>query len=119
MALGRMSPWRWVLIGAAIAVAVLELIDAFVIEQPIAAIVFGLLFLVGAWWLTRGGLAPVIYTGVLCLAELLLVLFAFGGIDGLTSPESTGEFVRFAAFTVTTAVGMVSAAGILGASRQT
>lgn len=113
-----MSASRWVLIGAAIAVAVLELIDAFVIERPIAAIVFGLLFLVGAWWLTRGGLTPVIYTGVLCLAELLLVLFAFGGIDALTSPASTGEFVRFAAFTLATAVGVVAAAGALAASRQ-
>lgn len=44
-------------------------------EHSIGGIVFGLMFLVGAWWLTRRGLAPVIYTGVLCLAELLLVLF--------------------------------------------
>jgi hypothetical protein len=120
MALGLrgMSAWRRVLFGAAIAVAVLELIDAFIIDQPIAAIVFGLLFLVGAWWLTRGRLAPVIYTGVLCLAELFLVLFAFGGIDALTSPASTSEFVRFAAFTLATAVGVVAAAGALATSKQ-
>lgn len=71
---GGTSDWRRFLIASAIAVAVLEFIDTFIIEQPIAAIVFGLLFLVGAWWLGRGGLAPVIYTGVLCLAERLLVL---------------------------------------------
>jgi hypothetical protein len=116
--LRRTSAWRRVLIGAAIAVAVLEFIDAFIIDQPVAAIVFGLLFLAGAWWLTRGGLAPVIYTGVLCLAELLLVLFAFGGINALTSPASAGEFARFAAFTLATAIGVAAAAGALAASRR-
>jgi hypothetical protein len=118
MALGKVSAWRLVLIGAAIAAAALEFIDAFIIERPVAAIVFGLLFLMGAWWLTRGGLAPVIYTGVLCLAELLLVLFVFGGIDILIGPASIGEFVRFAAFTLATAVGVVAATGALAASKQ-
>jgi len=115
---GGTSNWRRVLIAAAIAIGLLELIDAFIIEQPIAAIVFGLLFLVGAWWLGRGGLAPVIYTGVLCVAELLLVLFAFGGIAALASPASAGEFARFAAFTLATAVGVVAAAGALATSNK-
>lgn len=111
----RRLNWRRVLTGAAIVVATLEVIDAFIIDFPIAAIVVAVLFVVGAWWLARPGLAPVIYTGILCLVELVLVLFAFGGIQALSDPASLGEFARSAAFTIATAIGVIAAGSVLAA----
>jgi hypothetical protein len=101
---------RKFLIWAAIILAVLEVIDSFIIEVPIPAIVYAILLAVGAWWLTKtAGKAPVIYTGMLCLIQLLLTLFIFGGIEAMTNPGSTGELLNFAAFILVSLAGTIAA----------
>lgn len=52
-----------------------EIVSAFFIEAPVAAIVFAALFLTGWLWLRRGGIGPVILLTLLCAIELLGLLF--------------------------------------------
>jgi hypothetical protein len=60
--------------GAAQAVAVglaaIEVITAFSIEAPVAAVVFALIFLGIAWWLRDGARGAWIALGVLCAVEV-------------------------------------------------
>jgi hypothetical protein len=101
---------RKILIWIAIILAVLEVLDSFTIEVPIPAIVYAILLAVGAWWLTKNaGKAPVIYTGLLCLIQLLLTLFVFGGIEAMTNPGSAGEFLNFAVFILVSLAGTIAA----------
>lgn len=101
---------RKILMWSAVILVVLEVIDAFNIEVPFAAIVYAILLAVGVWWLTKNaGKGPVIYTGLLCLIQLLLTLFVFGGIEAITNPASTGEFLNFAAFILVSLTGTIAA----------
>jgi hypothetical protein len=115
---GRASKWRTAVMWLAVALAVLEFVDAFRIRFPVFAIVFALLLLGGVVWLRRtAGKAPVLYAGALFLIELLLVLFAFGGMADLTNPEPTARFVMTLAVTVVSLVGTVAAIGVLAQAR--
>ncbi len=62
--------WRRVLGFVALASAVGEVVSAFWIEVPPAALVFATLFLAGWLWLRRGGVAPVLLLAVLLVIEL-------------------------------------------------
>ena len=68
--------WRRLLPGTALVMAALEVLTAFYIEVPVAAIVFALIFLGFWWWLRQGGgIAPVIALGILFAVELVFVPF--------------------------------------------
>jgi hypothetical protein len=71
----RAWEWRTLLIAAAILVGVGDLIDAFFIDYPIVAIFAGVLFLVGAFLILRGGLGGVILVGILAVIEAVAVPF--------------------------------------------
>jgi len=72
---GRHVDWRRLLGWVALASAVGEVVSAFFIEFPVAAIVFAVLFLVAWLWLRRGAIGPVILLAVLCAIELLGLVF--------------------------------------------
>lgn len=55
----------------ALAFAALEVVSAFFIEFPIAAVVFAALFVLGWWILRRFGTAGVIFIGLLFIIELV------------------------------------------------
>lgn len=102
------------LIVLALLLAAMEFIDAFFIEFPVGAIVYGLLLLAGAWWLrSSAGTGPIIFLGILFLLELLLVIFVFGGIETLTDPADWKEWANFAAFTIISLAGTIIAATLL------
>ena len=67
--------WRTILGWIALAFVVLEVLSAFFIEVPVAAIVFAALFLLAWFLLRRGGIAGVIFVLVLCVIELLGIPF--------------------------------------------
>lgn len=113
------STSRKALVALAGLLALLEVIDAFFLEVPAAAIVFAILLIAGVIWLLQSnGRGPVVYTGLLCLIDLLLVLFIFGGTDELMSPSSFGTFFNFLAFVIVSLLGSVSAAMALRTSRK-
>lgn len=113
------SSSRKALVASAGLLALLEVIDAFFLEVPAAAIVFAILLIAGVIWLLKSnGRGPVIYTGLLCLIDLLLVLFIFGGAEELSSPSSLGMFINFLAFVIVSLLGTLSAAMALRTSRK-
>lgn len=63
--------WRAIVGWVALAFVLLEIVSAFFIEFPAAALVFGALFLIGWFLVRRGGMAGVIFVGVLCVVELI------------------------------------------------
>ena len=62
---------RAILGWVSLAFAALEVVSAFFIELPAAALVGAVLFVFAWFLLRRGGLAGVIFVGVLCGIELL------------------------------------------------
>ena len=63
--------WSQVLVATAVVAGIFELINAFSIDVPAAAVVFGLLYLSGAAWVARGrGVGGCILVALLNLAEL-------------------------------------------------
>jgi hypothetical protein len=67
--------WRTILGWIALAFVVLEVVSAFLIEVPVAAIVFAALFLLAWFLLRRRGIAGVVLVLVLCAIELLGIPF--------------------------------------------
>jgi hypothetical protein len=62
------------MLAMAIAMAILEFTNAFMIEFPAAAVAFGVMFAGFAWWFAkRGTKPPLIALGVLFLIELLFL----------------------------------------------
>lgn len=103
----RGSAWRSWLLRFAILLALISLADAFLVDRPVAAIVYGILVGVGAYWLSRtDGIAPVVYLGSLMLLELLAVLFVY-------PDEGESLDARSLLFAIVTAAGAVSALVIL------
>ncbi len=91
--------------------AVIEVITAFYIEVPVAAVVFAALFLVGWWWLGRGSRigAPVM------LAVMFLIELA-----GLPTYErkTTADWVVQMTAGVVSALGLVAAVAEIVRSRR-
>ena len=108
--------WRKALLGAALAIAILEIVDAFFIEFPLGAVVFAVLLLLGALWLRRPGRAPVIFMGVLCLIELVFVIVVFR-FTGPTTPPLPVEVAIAILLGVASAIGLVAAVGALRSPR--
>ena len=99
--------WRAVLGVVALASVVGEVVSAFFIEAPVAALVVAALFLVGWFLLRRGGIAGVVLIGLLSLIELLGLAFY--------ERQDADDWVLQILFLVLGAIGVVAA---IGASRK-
>jgi FtsH-binding integral membrane protein len=97
--------WRTTLGWVALAFAALEVVSAFFIEFPVAAIVFAALFLVGWFLLRRAGVAGVILVGLLSLIELLGLPFY--------EREDADDWIVQALALVLSVIGVVAAIGAL------
>lgn len=105
------SRWLQVLVVTSLGMAVLEFVDAFQIDVPAAAIVFGLAYLGGAWWLFRSvGIWPACLLGFLNLVEL-----AF--LPGYTR-ETTIDWVMQGLVVVLAAPGLVAAIAVVRSRRS-
>ena len=98
--------WRQLLSVVAILSAIGEVISAFFIEVPLAAIVVAALFLAGWLWLRRGAtLGPVILLGLLCLVEL--------SFFPTYEREDADDWILQIAFLILGAAGVFAAAALL------
>jgi len=101
---------RRVLQAAALLFAALEFVNIFLIDFPVAAAVFAALFLVGWWWLRRGGVAGAVLIGVLCLIELVF-LFAY-------SWTSIGDWINQGLAALLGVVGLAAAIAVVASGRR-
>lgn len=62
-------------LGVAVAFAVLEIVMVPWLDEPVAAIVFAVLFLAAAAWIRHGGRGGLIMLAVLCGLELAFLPF--------------------------------------------
>jgi len=97
--------WRTTLGWVALAFAALEVVSAFFIEFPVAAIVFAALFVLGWFLLRRAGVAGVILVGLLSLIELLGLPFY--------EREDADDWIVQALALVLSVIGVVVAIGAL------
>lgn len=98
--------WRQLLSVVAILSVIGEVISAFFIEVPLAAIVVAALFLAGWLWLRRGAtLGPVILLGLLCLVEL--------SFFPTYEREDADDWILQIAFLILGTAGVVAAAALL------
>lgn len=101
---GTMHRSHQALLGAGGVLFVLEVVDAFRIEQPAFALVFAGLVLAGLAWTWFGGIGGPILVSLLALNELAGVAFLF------TRPTNAFEVTVYIVFGVLSA--LVTAAGI-------
>jgi hypothetical protein len=108
-AMTKMNTWQRLLLGASLTLIGLELVSAFTIEMPVAAIGYATLLAAGALWLTkRRSRGAVVYLGALHLIEVLLA-FSF-----LSQPASeTGGPALLVPVIAVSIAGVVGAAGSL------
>jgi hypothetical protein len=97
--------WHKILGWIALAFVVVEVVSAFFIEVPVAALVFAALFLIGWLLLRRGGLFGVLLVGVLLVIEL-------AGLPFYERKDTDGWILQGVAF-VLGVVGIVAAVGAL------
>lgn len=99
---GSLTGTRLWLFGAAIALAIAEFVDAFFVDVPVMAIIFGLLVAASAFWLrARGTKPPVVILMVLGAMELISVLFVYPNSD---DPPAMWDTALFAALTLAVVV---------------
>jgi hypothetical protein len=68
--------WRSILVWIAVAFAVLEVVTIVLINVTlVGALIPVVAFLVGAYWIRRGGLGGLVLVGAFCLAEAVSVPF--------------------------------------------
>lgn len=98
--------WRSLLVVAAVVLGVSEIVTAFSISQPVAAVVYGLVVLALAWWTARSSRRIlVVLLTVLAALELLAVLTVYGGGEALADPSADyGAAVKYGYFALITAV---------------
>ncbi len=87
-----------------------EVIDAFFIDFPLAAIVTAALFFLGVVLTLRGRLAGVVIIGILCLLEAVAVPFY--------PRETTTDWLTQIPFGVLGVIGVVAAGGALVTRRR-
>ena len=99
--------WRAILGWVALAFVALEVVSAFFIEFPAAALVGAVLFVLAWFLLRRGGMAGVILVGVLCVIELLGLPFY--------ERRDADDWITQALVLILGVVGVVA---VIGALRQ-
>ncbi len=102
--------WRRLLGGVALASVVGEIVSAFFIEVPVAAIVFAALFFVAWLWLRRGGRGPIILLAVLFAIELLGLPFY--------QREDADDWILQIVFALLGILGLVAALALLWDRRR-
>ena len=95
------SRWSYVLFATALVAGAFEFVNAFVIEVPVAAVLFGVLYVVGAVWLARtSGLGACVLLGLSNLVELAFM--------PAYTWNTTSDVVVQGSFAVVSAVGLVA-----------
>lgn len=98
---------RRALVGLALLLACMELVDAFFIEETVFAIGFAVVLVLLSWWAAKSRAAsPVVLIGLLSLMELASVLFIYPNSD---APPAAWNTALFALVTTTTAVAAFAA----------
>ena len=98
--------WRLVLIWASVLMGLLEFVSAFIIEFPVAAIVAVIVFLAGAYRLSRGtSKLAVVALGIFHLVELVFGVFFLG-----KPADETGGLALLIPVLVVSAAGLLAAA---------
>lgn len=104
------TSWRRLLGWAAVTVAILEAIDAFLIEFPVGALVFAAILLVLAWRIMAGTRRwPVVVTGLLLALELVMMFTVYDAVVALGAPESWLQFLVNAGLFLSLGVGVIAA----------
>jgi hypothetical protein len=99
------------MLGMAIAMAVLEFTNAFMIDFPAAAVAFGVMFAGFAWWYAkRATKPPLIALGVLFLIELAFL--------PVYPRETLTDWVMQGLTLVLSGLGLVGVIGTWVASRR-
>ena len=97
------SRWSYVLVATALVAGVFEFVNAFVIEVPALAVLFGVLYVVGAVWLARtSGIGACVLLGVLNLVELAFM--------PAYTWNTMSDLVVQGSFTIVAAVGLIACA---------
>lgn len=95
------SRWSYVLIASALVAGVFEFVNAFFLEVPALAVVFGVLYVFGAVWLVRaGGLGACVLIGLLNVVELAFM--------PAYTWNTASDVVVQGSFAVVAAVGLVA-----------
>lgn len=105
----KMNTWQRLVLGASLTLIGLELISAFIIEMPVAAIGYATLLAAGALWLTkRRSRGAAVYLGALHLIEVLLA------VSFLSQPASeTGGVALLVPVIAASIAGVAGAVGSL------
>lgn len=99
------SRWSYVLVASALVAGVFEFVNAFFLEVPALAVVFGVLYVLGAIWLVRkGGLGACVLIGFLNLVELAFM--------PAYTWNTTSDLVVQGSFALVAAVGLVASATV-------
>src|SRR2546429_5802295 len=67
------TDWSRIAVSVAIVLALAELIDAFFIEVPAAAVVMAAFFVAGVLWTRRGGIGGVVLIAFLLAIEIVFI----------------------------------------------
>ena len=97
--------WRLALIWASLLMGILELASAFIISFPTASILAAIIFLAGAYRLSRGTSKPVVAAlGIVHLIEIVFRMSVLG-----QTPEETGGLTLSLPVLVVGVAGLISA----------
>ena len=105
-----MTASRKILVGIALAVGLFEAVSTFVIEEPLVAATFALVFLVCAWALwARRSRAPVVLLGLFLLVDVAGVPFY--------SKSGIGDWALQLSFGAVGLLGLVACVNVLREGR--
>ena len=94
------TDWSRIAVGAAIALALAELIDAFFIEVPAAAVVMAALFVAAVLWTRRGRIGGLVLIAFLLAIEIVFI--------PTYNRSNVGDWIFQIAIGVVSAVGLVA-----------
>ena len=94
------TDWSRIAVGVAIALALAELIDAFFIEVPAAAVVMAALFVAAVLWTRRGRIGGLVLIAFLVAIEIVFI--------PTYNRSNVGDWIFQIAIGVVSAVGLVA-----------
>ncbi|TMM07960.1 MAG: hypothetical protein E6G00_13435 [Actinobacteria bacterium] len=94
------TDWSRIAVGVAIALALAELIDAFFIEVPAAAVVMAALFVAAVLWTRRGRIGGLVLIAFLLAIEIVFI--------PTYNRSNVGDWIFQIAIGVVSAVGLVA-----------
>src|SRR2546427_11122813 len=102
------TDWSRIAVGVAIALALAELIDAFFIEVPAAAVVMAALFVAAVLWTRRGRIGGLVLIAFLLAIEIVFI--------PTYNRSNVGDWIFQIAIGVVSAGGVVATGSALRAS---